>query len=188
MNGCTALSGTAMGAMNLTRFNWIAATFLLIVILIPMLLAASISTYLEVRLLTISGTLTEKEPVNYINSRQFTAKGNQLKTVLTLRANQQMVATIEVARIFGYYVHEFRHETSEVGMSGMFPEKVMNRTIWDFHHEYRKTIYASLKSVPADLRGKAQLGLVIEIFLEAPNFSSNPTFLVYWEITVYDIY
>jgi hypothetical protein len=36
--------------------------------------------------------------------------------------------------------------------------------------------------------GKAPLGLEIEIFLEAPNFSSNPTFLVYWEITVYDVY
>jgi hypothetical protein len=164
------------------------AALLLIVILIPVLLTMSIPTYREVRLLTVSGTLTEKEPVNYIHSERFTVKGIQLKTVLTLRANQQIVATIEVARIIGYYAHEFRHETNEVGMLGMYPEKVMNRTLWDFHHEYCKTIYASLKSVPADLRGKAPLGLIIEIFLEAPNFSSNPTFLVYWEITVYDIH
>jgi hypothetical protein len=32
------------------------------------------------------------------------------------------------------------------------------------------------------------MSLEIEIFLEGPNFSSDPTFLVYWEIAVYDVY
>lgn len=173
----------------MARFTRMTAILILVVILIPVLLVAWVPSYNEVRLLTVSGTLTEARPVNYVHSERFVPKGGQLKIVLTLRANQQIVATIEVARITGYYVHSARQdENSEVRIFGLYPEKVMNRTQWDFHHEYSKTLYVSLKGVPSGMLGKVPLGLEIEIFLEAPNFSSNPTFLVYWEITVYDVY
>jgi len=169
--------------------RWMTAALVLIVILIPILLVAWIPGYHEVHLLTVSGTLTEVKPVNYIRSERFIAKGSQLKIILTMRANQQTVATIEVARIVGYYAQQSRQGgTNEVRIFGTYPEKVMNRTQWDFHQEYSKTLYVPLKRVPEDLRGKVPLGLEIEIFLEAPNFSSNPTFLVSWEITVYDVY
>ena len=173
----------------MTRSKWMATTLILIVILIPILLVVWIPAYREEHLLTVNGTLTEANPVNYIHSERFVAKGSQLKIVLTLRANQQIVATIEVARIVGYYAGQSRQgETSVVRIFGAYPEKVMNRTQWDFHHEYNRRLYVSLRRVPADLLGKVPLGLEIEIFLEAPNFSSNPTFLVSWEITVYDVY
>jgi len=165
------------------------AILILIVMLIPVLLVVWVPAYNEVRLLTVSGTLTEARPVNYVHSERFVPKGGQLKIVLLLRANQQIVATIEVARITGYYVHSSRQgENSEVRIFGLYPEKVMNRTQWDFHQEYSKTLYTSLRGVPSEMLGKVPMGLEIEIFLEAPNFSSNPTFLVYWEITVYDVY
>jgi len=171
------------------RFKWTSAILVLMVILIPVLLVTLVPAYQEVRLLTVSGTLTEAKPVNYIHSEQFVPKASRLKIVLTLRANQQISATIEVARIIGYYVRAPRQSTySEVRIFGMYPEKVMNRTQWDFHHEYSKTLYTSLERVPAGMLGKVPMGLEIELFLEAPNFSSNPTFLVYWEITVYDVY
>lgn len=173
----------------MTRFTQMTAILILIVILIPVLLMVWVPAYNEARLLTVSGTLTEARPVNYVRSERFVPKGGQLKIVLTLRANQQIAATIEVARIIGYYVSSPRQdENSEVRIFGMYPERVMNRTQWDFHHEYSRTLYVSLRGVPSDMLGKAPLGLEIEIFLEAPNFSSNPTFLAYWEITVYDIY
>ena len=173
----------------MTRFTRMTAILILIVILIPVLLVTWVPAHNEVRLLTVSGTLTEARPVNYIHSERFVPKGGQLKIVLALRANQQIVATIEVARIIGYYVRSPRQdENSEVRIFGLYPEKVMNRTQWDFHHEYSKTLYTSLRGVPSDMLGKVPMGLEIEIFLEGPNFSSNPTFLVYWEITVYDIY
>lgn len=173
----------------MTRFTRMTAILILIVILIPILLVASVPACNEAHLLTVSGTLTEAKPINYIHSEQFVPKGGQLKIVLTLHANQQIAATIEVARITGYYVRSPRQdENSEVRIFGLYPEKVMNRTQWDFHHEYSKTLYVSLKGKPSDMLGKAPLGLEIEIFLEAPNFSSNPTFLMYWEITVYDVH
>ena len=173
----------------MTRFTRMTAILPLIVILIPVLLVAWVPAYNEVRLLTVSGTLTEARPVNYVHSERFVPKGGQLKIVLALRANQQIAATIEVARITGYYVRSSRQgENSEVRIFGLYPEKVMNRTEWDFHHEYSRTLYTSLRGVPSGMLGKVPLGLEIEIFLEAPNFSSNPTFLVYWEITVYDVY
>ena len=173
----------------MTRFRWMTAILVLMVILIPVLLVMWVPAYHEVHLLTASGTLTEAKPINYVHSERFVPKGGKLKIVLTLRANQQIAATIEVARIIGYYARPARQDgSSEVRIFGMYPEKVMNRTQWDFHHEYSKTFYASLKRVPASMLGKVPLGLEIEIFLEAPNFSSNPTFLVYWEITVYDVY
>jgi len=172
-----------------THFTRMTAILILIVILIPVLLVAWVPAYNETRLLTVSGTLTEARPVNYVHSERFIPKGGQLKIVLTLRANQQIAATIEVARITGYYVRSPRQDVnSEVRIFGLYPEKMMNRTQWDFHHEYSKTLYTSLRGVPSDMLGKVPMGLEIEIFLEAPNFSSNPTFLVYWEITVYDIY
>jgi hypothetical protein len=174
---------------SVTRFRWMTAILILIVILIPILLVVWVPAYNEVHLLTVSGTLTEARPVNYIRSEQFVPRGGQLKIMFTLRANQQIVATIEVARIIGYSARPLRwDENREARIFGMFPEKVMNRMQWDFHHEYSKTLYASLRGVPSDMLGKVPMGLEIEIFLEAPNFSSNPTFLVYWEITVYDIY
>lgn len=173
----------------MTRFTRLNAILILIVILIPVLLVAWVPAYNEVPLLTVSGTLTEARPVNYVHSERFIPKGGRLKIVLTLRANQQIAATIEVARITGYYVRSARQDgNSEVRIFGLYPEKVMNRTQWDFHQEYSKTLYVSLKGVPSGMLGKVPLGLEIEIFLEGPNFSSNPTFLVYWEITVYDVY
>jgi hypothetical protein len=187
-NERVALSRTK-GVLSVTRFTRMTAILILIVILIPVLLVAWVPAYNEVRLLTVSGTLTEARPVNYVHSERFVPKGGQLKIVLALRANQQIAATIEVARITGYYVRSSRQgENSEVRIFGLYPEKVMNRTQWDFHHEYSKTLYTSLKGVPNEMLGKVPLGLEIEIFLEAPNFSFNPTFLVYWEITVYDVY
>jgi hypothetical protein len=175
--------------LDVARSSWITAALVLIVLLIPMVTTAWIPTYREAHLLTVSGTLTEAKPVNYLRSQQFLAKGNQLKIVLRMRANQQIDATIEVARIIGYYLPPRRlGETSEVRIFGMYPQKVMNRTQWDFRNDYSKTLYTSLEHVPVDLLGKAQMGLEIEIFLEGPNFSSNPTFLVYWEIAVYDVY
>ena len=173
----------------MTRSSWINAALVLIVLLTPVATVAWIPAYREALLLTVSGTLTEAKPINYVRSQQFLPKGNQLKIVLRMRANQQIDATIEVARIIGYFATPKRlGETSEVRIFGMYPEKAVNRTEWDFHNDYSKTIYTSLERVPAYLLGKAQMGLVIEIFLEGPNFSSNPTFLVYWEITVYDVY
>jgi len=173
-----------------TQPKRIDAVLVLIVMLIPgLVVMAGIPAYREVRLLTVSGTLTEREPVNYAHSKEFLAKGSHLRIVLRLWANQQIVGTIEVARIMGYFVKQSsRVGASEVRIFGAYPEKVMNRTLWDFHREYSKTIYIPLSVMPAYFRGKAPLGLEIEIFLEAPNFSSNPTFLVFWEITVYDVY
>ena len=173
----------------MTRFRSVTVVLVLAVILIPVLLVMWVPAYHEVHLLTVSGTLTEARPVNYIRSEQFVPRGGQLKIMFTLRANQQIVATIEIARIIGYSSRPLRGgENREARIFGMFPEKVMNRTQWDFHHEYSKTLYVSLRGVPSGMLGKVPLGLEIEIFLEAPNFSSNPTFLVYWEITVYDVY
>ena len=174
---------------GVTRSSWITAILVLIVLLIPMLTTASIPTYREALLLTVSGTLTEAKPINHVRSQQFLPKGNQLKIFLRMWANQQIDATIEVARIIGYFTPPRRlGETSEVRIFGLYPEKAVNRTEWNFHNEYGKTIYASLDRVPAHLLGKTQMGLELEIFLEGPNYSSNPTFLVHWEITVYDVY
>ena len=171
------------------RFRWTSAILVLMVILIPVLLVAWVPACQEVRLLTVSGTLTEARPVNYVHSEQFVPKAGRLKIVLALRANQQISATIEIARIIGYYMRTPRPNSySEVRIFGIYPEKFMNRTQWDFHREYSKTLYVSLERVPAGMLGKVPMGLEIELFLEAPNFSSNPTFLVYWEITVYDVY
>jgi hypothetical protein len=157
--------------------------------LIPAAAVGALPAVRELRLLTVSGTLTERDPVNYVRSGQFTPRGSHLKIGLRMWANQQILGTIEVARIMGYFVLKSgRGEASEVRIFGTYPEEVMNRTQWDFHREYSKTFYASLNRVPVFFRGKVPLALEIEIFLEAPNFSSNPTFLVFWEITVYDIY
>ena len=162
---------------------------IVLILLIPMITGTSIPLYQEEHLLTVSGTVTEAEPTNYLHSQHFYAKGKLLRLVLRLWANQRIHATIEVARIVGYFVRAgHQGEPSEVRIFGMYPQEVMNRTEWDFHNEYSRTLYASLKGVPAGMLGKVPVGLEIEIFLEAPNSSSNPTFLVYWEITVYDVY
>jgi hypothetical protein len=60
----------------------------------------------EERLLTANGTLVEGAPVDYLPSEQFVPKTSQANIVLRLRANQQIVATIEVARIVGYMVYQ----------------------------------------------------------------------------------
>jgi len=62
----------------------------------------------EEHLLTVNGTLIEGSPINYLRSEQFVPKTNQLKIVLKLRANQQINATIEVARIVGFMIFESR--------------------------------------------------------------------------------
>jgi hypothetical protein len=146
--------------------------------------------YKETHLLTVSGTVNEAKPLRYVHTQEFIAKGSALKIVLTLGANQQIDATIEIARIVGYYVEPSRRDAGahDVRIFGLYPQTVMNRTTWDFHRDYAKTIYASLERVPADLSGRVPLGLEIELFLEGPNFSSNPTFLLYWEIVVFDVY
>lgn len=176
----------------ISKVTWSRAVrvfLVLIVLVIPIVNVVWIPAYHEAHLLTVRGTVTEAEPVAYIRSEQFRANGNTLKLVLRLWANQQIDATIEIARIVGYYAQPGRQgETGEVRVFGMYPEKFMNRTQWDFHREYATARYVSLERVPANLLGKVLLGLEIEIFLEAPNYSSNPTFLVYWEITVYDVY
>jgi hypothetical protein len=139
-------------------------------------------------LLTVNGTLIEGAPVNYLRSEQFVPKTNQLKIILTLRANQPINATIEVARIVGYMIIESREEPSETRIFGLYPETLMNRTTWDFHKEYSKTKYVPLYSIPAEQLGRTPVGLEIEIFLEGPNHASNPTFFVLWDVTVYDVY
>ncbi len=142
----------------------------------------------EEHLLTVNGTLIEGVPINYLRSEQFVPKTNQLKIVLTLRANQQINATIEVARIVGYMIIEDREGPRETRIFGLYPETIMNRTTWDFHEEYSKTKYVPLYSIPAEQLGRTRVGLEIEIFLEGPNHASNPTFLVFWDVTVYDVY
>lgn len=185
------------------RSGWIATVLVLIVIAIPILYVAwephdreenpitasetPALTQLEERLehlLTVNGTLAEGSPVNYLRSEQFIPKTNQLKIVLTLRANQPINATIEVARIVGYMIFEDR----ETRIFGLYPETIMNRTSWDFDKDYSKTKYVPLYSIPADRLGRTPVGLEIEIFLEGPNHASNPTFLVFWDVTVYNVY
>ena len=172
------------------KSSLIKGTLIVLVVLIPSLTAALVPAYGEARVLTVGGTVTEAEPVNYIRSPEFLARSRQLKIVLRLWANQQIYATIEIARILGYYVGQRTRdgEPSEVVLFGMHPEKVMNRTTWDFHAQYAKTLYVSIESMPSGQLGRASLFLRIEIFLEAPNHYSNPTFIVYWEITVFDVY
>lgn len=162
---------------------------IVLILLLPIVTGASVTPYREEYLLTVTGTVTEGEPVNYLHSEHFYAKGKLLRLVLRLWANQRVHGTIEVVRIVGYFVRPGRQgEASEVRIFGMYPQKVMNRTEWDFGSEYSRTLYASLEAVPTGMLGKVPVGLEIEIFLEAPNSSSNPTFLVYWEITVYGVY
>ena len=169
--------------------RWATATLIIVIVLIPFLIVTQISPHTEVCVLTTRGTVTEAQPVNYMRSPEFFAKGKLLKIVLRLWANQQIDATIEIARILGYYIDQGARagEQQEVGIFGIYPEKVMNRTTWDFHREYTKTFYTSLERVPSGASDGASLILKIEIFLEGPNYSSNPTFRVYWEITVFDV-
>ena len=188
----------------MTRSRWIVAVLVMIVIAIPILFVAWKPTHngehpitasgrlteasREERLLTVNGTLIEGAPVDYLRSEQFLPKTNQLKIVLTLHANQQINATIEVARIVGYMIFESNEGPRETRIFGLYPETIMNRTTWDFHKEYSKTKYVPLNSIPVDQLGRTPVGLEIEIFLEGPNHASNPTFLVFWEVTVYDVY
>jgi hypothetical protein len=191
----------------MTRSRWILAFLVVIVIAIPILFVAWTPPHREERpittnetptltpsrareehLLTVNGTLIEGAPINYLRSEQFVPKTNQLKIVLKLRANQQINATIEVARIVGYMIFETREGPRETRIFGLYPETIMNRTTWDFHKEYSKTKYVPLYSIPAEQLGRTPVGLEVEIFLEGPNHASNPTFLVFWEVTVYDVY
>jgi hypothetical protein len=191
---------------DMARSRWIAVVLVLIVIAIPILYVTwslrneeHLITVNEnptltqpqerlERLLTVNGTLIEGAPVDYLRSEQFVPKTHQLKIVLTLRANQPINATIEVARIVGYMIVEDREGPREARIFGLYPETVMNRTTWDFHKEYSKTKYVPLYSIPAEQLGRTPVGLEIEIFLEGPNHASNPTFLVFWDVTVYNVY
>lgn len=160
------------------------------VVSIPSLMSVLMPAYGDVRVLIVGGTVTEAQPVNYVKSPEFSAKTMQLKILLRLWANQQINATIEIARIIGYYIGQSGKagESREIGVFGMHPEKFMNRTVWDFHREYAKTLYVSLEPMPPGQLGRTPLFLRIEIYLEAPNHYSNPTFRMYWEITVFDVY
>jgi len=170
---------------SVTRYKWVAASLVLTVIVIPVLLVAWVPAYREEHLVTVTGKLSQASPVDYIRSKQFVTKAHQLKIVLTMRANQQIIATIEVARIIGFYI---RGGTGFVRIFGLYPEMFINRTQWNFHYDYTRTSFVSLEKVPAKLLGRVPLGLEIEIFLEAPAFGTNPTFLIFWEITVYGAY
>ena len=196
----------------MSRSRWIAAVLIVIIVAIPILFftwrpfdhqpiangtltensvtdtGALTEAHREVHLFKVNGTLAQGAPVNYLRSDQFIPKTNQLKIVLTLRANQQINATIEVVRIIGYCVYETREGPSETRIFGVYPETFMNRTHWDFHRDFSKTEYVPLYSLSPEEIGRTPLGLEIQIFLEGPNYGSNPTFLVFWQVDVYDVY
>jgi len=137
----------------------------------------------------MSGTVSDAQPVSYIRSREFVARGKEVKIVFRMWANQEINATIEVARIAGYYVEQDRFgQIHTMRVFGGYPNKIMNHTRWDFRNELSMTLSGSLESVPASLQRRTTMLLEVEIFVENPRSSANPTFAINWEITVYDTY
>jgi len=142
----------------------------------------------KVHLLTMNGTVRNAYPVSYLRSPEFFASGNQLKIVLRMSANQQIESAIEIVRVVGHYTTQpQRGEKSDVRIFGLYPCSLVAHKKWDFRNEYINTVYASLGVIPSHLTGNVPLGLEVEIFIEGPSFSSNPEFLVYWQIEVYDM-
>ena len=138
-------------------------------------------------LLTMSGKVSDAQPVSYIRSEEFVAKGKEVRIVFRIWANQEINATIEVVRIAGYCVNRDRFgETHSKRVFGGYPNTILNHTTWDSSNEYSAILYGSLESVPASLQGRTPMFLEVEIFVESPRSSHNPTFLINWEIVVYD--
>ncbi len=183
--------------------RWVLAVLVLVVILVAAMattqmvpFVAKTSTQAETPveevdkpLLIMYGTVSDAQPVSYMRSREFIAKGKEIKIVFRLWANQEINATIEVARIAGYCVQQDRFgEIRTMRVFGGYPNKIMNHTRWDFRNELSMTLSGSLESVPANLEGRTPMLLEVEIFVEDPRSSANPTFAINWEITVYDTY
>jgi len=55
--------------------RWVTATLIIVVVLIPFLVVSWIPPHSKVCVLTMRGTVTEAQPVNYVRSLEFFAKG-----------------------------------------------------------------------------------------------------------------
>jgi cell division protein FtsL len=133
-------------------------------------------------LMQTTGTLNEQKGVRF-TSTYFTTFGRQIKIVARLQANQKSIATFDSATVYVYYVYSGQsiHVASD--------NFNFHYASWDFHNgELNDTLYLKLDKIPEELFGKVPLYINLYLSLSKPTFSSNPSFLVSYEVTVYDVY
>jgi uncharacterized membrane-anchored protein YhcB (DUF1043 family) len=131
-------------------------------------------------LMQTTGTLNEQKSV-FFTSTYFTTLGEQIKIVARLQANQKTIAQFNFREVYVYYVYS--------GQSIRITGGYFNLGRWDFHNgELNDTLYLKLDKIPQELFGKVPLYITLSLTLSEPTFSSNPSFLVSYEVTVYDVY
>jgi regulator of replication initiation timing len=133
-------------------------------------------------LMQTTGTFHEQMRVDF-TSTYFTTLGRQIKIVARLQANQKTVATFDYASVSVDYVYSGQYITVTSHRFNFYGAS------WDFHNgELNDTLYLKLDSIPEELFGKVPLCIRLILSLSEPKFSSNPSFLVSYEVTLYDVY
>ena len=139
----------------------------------------------EKYLVKMAGAFTEKKEA-YVTSTYFIPIGRQIKVVLRFWANQQIIGTFDNSKIYVIYVYGGQY-VQVGGPLGGQPVFSYHES-WDFHNEYNQTYYLSLESLPTELSSQVPLCIRVSFNLLYPRFDDNPAFLIYWELTAYDVY
>jgi hypothetical protein len=59
---------------------------------------------------------------------------------------------------------------------------------WDFTNELVDVLYLKLYAIPEEIFGKVPLYIVLRLSLQYPRFYDNPSLLIFYEVTAYDVY
>ena len=124
-------------------------------------------------LFRMNGTLP---PEGWRKSVMFMPTGKVLKLNLKFSANQKIVTNLHL-EIEVYYVYAGKH--IRIYEYWSYPS-------WDFHNELKETLHVFLDKIPSELLGKVPL--YVYYYLDFYNGRPNPAFVIYWELTGYDVY
>jgi hypothetical protein len=118
----------------------------------------------------------------YSRSTYFTTLGRQIKIVARLWANQKIIAKFGHCEIYVYYVYGGKY----VGVTKAYFK--FDKESWDFTHELVDVLYLKLDAIPEEIFGKVPLMIELSLTLSEPKFYENPSFLVFYDVTAYDVY
>jgi uncharacterized coiled-coil protein SlyX len=135
----------------------------------------------EAYLMRMNGTFNQNVKVDS-RSTYFTTLGRQIKIVARLWANQKIIAEFGSCYIYVCYVYGGKY----VGVTTAYFK--FDEKSWDFTHELVDVLYLKLDAIPKEIFGKVPLYIVLYLSLRYPRFYDNPSLLIFYEVTAYDVY
>jgi hypothetical protein len=130
----------------------------------------------------MNGTFNEKIGISR-ESTYFTTLGRQIKIIARLWANQKVIVEFGYCSVSVSYLYRGTY----VGVTSTH-FKFSEGGKWDFTYELDDVLYLKLDKIPEEIFGKVPLCIRLYLGMRYPRFYENPSLLIFYEVTAYDVY